>query len=317
MRSFENLNIDPEIVEMAQRYDDMLKTEGLDVHGFRAMYRTIVTEQGVPVPQVATRHIHVPTRHGPTLTRLYSPSQGNARPLIVYMHGGGFMVGDLDCVDIVLHRLSREADVSILSIEYALAPEHQYPFALEQCQDVLTWCTVNHGSLSTTNKIGVAGDSAGGNLAALLAIWARDFTNIDIAWQCMVNPVLDFPDIDNATTGSMVTYANGPVLPTAMMKHFMNQYFTNAEERIRASPALCADLSSLPPAFLAVGEFDPLRDQCVSYANLLNAHGSPAIATVYEGMVHNFIGMVHISKTASAFVDDMVDSAKLSLHSNQ
>ena len=317
MKSVFEPNVDPEIIEMTRRYDDMLKMDGIDLHEFRAMCRAIVAEQGMPVPPVETRHIHVPTRHGPVLTRLYYPSPDRSRPLIVYMHGGGFMVGDLDCVDIALHRISREADVAILSIEYGLAPERRYPVALEQCQDVLVWCTANRDAISKANKIGIAGDSAGGNLAALLAIWSRDVAKIDIAWQCMINPVLNFPGIETATTGSLVTYANGPVLHTAIMKHFMNQYFSNQEERIEASPALCTNLSSLPPAFIAVGEFDPLRDECIAYGDQLTSAGTTAVVKVYERMVHNFIGMVHLSKTASRFVDELVESAKLSLHSSQ
>ena len=307
--------IDPEIATMVRRYDDMLKMEGLDLDGFRATYRAIVEDQGMPVPTVETRHINVPTRHGSVLTRLYSPSSARLLPLIVYMHGGGFMVGDLDCVDIALHRISREADVAILSIDYALAPEHRYPVALQQCKDVLQWAAENQDTLATTGKIGVAGDSSGGNLAALLTFWARDFAKIDIIWQGLINPPLDFPDVECAKEGSLVTYANGPVLHRAIMMHFMDQYFSNGAERIAASPALQDDLSSLPPAFIAVGEFDPLRDQCVAYGKQLAAAGTSATVKVYERMVHNFIGMIHLSKTASGFIDDLVASINTSFGS--
>ena len=305
-------DIDPEITTMVRRYDDMLKMEGLHLEEFRATYRAIVEEQGMPVLEVETRSISVPTRHGPVLTRLYSTSLDKVQPLIVYMHGGGFMVGDLDCVDIALHRISREADVAILSIDYALAPEHRYPVALQQCKDVLQWVAANPETLATAGKIGVAGDSSGGNLAALLAIWARDFAKIDVTWQGLINPVLDFLDVERAKTGSIVTYANGPVLHTAIMKHFMNQYFNGEEERIAASPALQADLSLLPPAFIAVGEFDPLRDQCVDYGKKLTVAGTSVTVKIYEGLVHNFIGMVHLSKTASGFIDDLVASIRTS-----
>ena len=314
MNTLKFSQIDPEIAEIAQRYEDMINQQGLDLEGFRNTYREIITQQGKPSAPVETREFHVPTRHGPVLTRVYSPSPDDTRPLIIYMHGGGFMVGDLDCVDIALHRISREADVTILSIEYALAPEHRYPIAFEQCQDVLTWSSENRNTLQVNDKIGVAGDSAGGNLAALLAIWARDTAKISISWQGLVNPVLDFPGIESDDKESLVIYANGPILNTGIMKYFNSQYFNSNSEKIEASPLLHSDHSSLPVAFIAVGELDPLRDDSIAYGLKLASAGTSSTVKVYEGMVHNFITMTHLSKRAFQLIDDLVASACASLY---
>lgn len=313
MNDSDRVSIDKEIAAFIERFEDEMGQEGQDVSTLRQTYRTLLTEQGKSLSPVETRQIHVPTRHGPVLTRLYSESQ-SIKPLVIYMHGGGFVVGDLDSVDLALHRLCREADVNILSIDYALAPEHKYPVAFEQCQDILEWSSSNLSLLGSQYKIGVAGDSAGGNLAALLAIWARDTAKIDLQWQCLINPVLDFKNVLNPRTKSRIAYTAGPILNAEVMKFFIESYFSSHDDLIAASPSLIDNFSGLPKAFIAVAECDPLRDEALEYGENLQAAGVPVTTKKYKGMTHNFIILTNLSKIARQFIDELIESAREALH---
>ncbi len=171
------------------------------------------------------------------------------------MHGGGFMVGDLESVDRPLHEISRKARIAILSLDYALAPEHSYPIAREQCEDAVRWSSVQQTALGLApGPLGIGGDSAGGNMAALLALHFRDEGNSPIGWQLLINPVLDFPGVEAPHTASHRAFAAGPILNLEVMKSFNAAYFKDEAAKLEASPFSRRDFANLPSAFIAAAE---------------------------------------------------------------
>lgn len=283
---------------------------------FRQWTSELFAKQGEPVHRVDTRYIEIPTRHGAMKAKLYMPEDPNPA-LLVYMHGGGMIVGDIEGLDYPLHRVSHDAGVAVLSLDYALAPEHMYPVALEQCQDALTWAAANRQVLGVGQSLGVAGDSAGGNLTALLALWARDNGRPALRWQGMLNPNPDFISVETMGTESHRLFANGPILTNEVMQFFIQAYFGGGDTeqaKIEASPALRDNLTGLPPAFLGVGEYDPLRDDAVAYGERLSSVGVPATVHVFDGLVHNFVAMTHISKRAEDAVAEFIGAARAALN---
>ena len=218
-------------------------------------------------------------------------------------------VGDLDTLEVPLHAVSRGSGVTILSLDYALAPEHMYPIALEQCQDGLLWADQHRAELGVDGPLGVGGDSAGGNFAALLSQWAVATGGPTLDWQVLINPVLDFPAVEKASTESHRLYGDSPMLSTEAMQVFLASYFESPAAMVEASP-LCTDIdcSALPPAFIAVGECDALHDDSVNYAKKLRAAGVPVQLEVYQGMPHNFMTLTNISGTARRFLKDLTDA---------
>jgi acetyl esterase len=304
--------VDAAVAPLAAHFDTTMSEPGLSVEDMRRRYAGILAEQGAPARPVTVRDLAVPTRHGKMGARLYSP-EAQTPPLLLYMHGGGFMVGDLDSLDVPLHALSHGAGIAILSLDYALAPEHVYPVALEQCQDALLWAAANTRGLGTSDVLALGGDSAGGNLTALLALWARDAGGPAIAWQALINPVLDFVGPEDATTDSHREYARGPILTTEVMTHFNRSYFPDRDAQIAASPLFADDLRTLPPAFIGAAQCDPLRDDSLRYAARLAAACVPVSVRVYPGMVHNFMTMTHVSQVAAGLVDDLITQARIAL----
>ena len=295
---------DPDVIPAMERFGATMMVEGLTIEDWRQRYAGLMAEQGIPTDPVSTRDLTIPTRHGEMKARLYLPAEPSPA-LLVYAHGGGFVVGDLDTLEVPLHAVSRGSGVAILSLDYALAPEHRYPIALEQCQDGLLWADQHRAELGVDGPLGVGGDSAGGNFAALLSQWAVATGGPALEWQVLINPVLDFPAVEKASTESHRLYGDSPMLSTEAMQVFLASYFRSPADTLEASP-LCADIdcSTLPPAFIAVGECDALHEDSVAYAEKLRAAGVPVQLEVYQGMPHNFMTLTKVSGTARRFLQD-------------
>ena len=308
--------VDPELNDPVARFERKMGEPWADIGELRRRYAALLSEQGSPANPVPTRDLKIPTRHGEISARLYLPKHEGRLPLLVYMHGGGFMVGDLESLDVPLHQLSRDARIAILSLDYALAPENRYPLALEQCEDALTWAATHAKDLGAPGRLGVAGDSAGGNFTALLAMRARDAGGPTLSWQAMINPGLDMPGVANRATTSARLYGDGPIVTIDMLKLFMAAYFPSEAATIESSPLLASNLRNLPPAFIAGGQCDPLRDDGVAYAARLAAAGVPVESHVYPGMPHNFMTMTHVSRTARGFLADLAVAAHEALHAS-
>jgi acetyl esterase len=249
---------------------------------------------GPEVARVEDRPIPGP---GPEIpVRIYTPAGSGPFPVLVWFHGGGWVVGNLETADGTARRLTAQAGCLVVSVDYRLAPEARFPAAPEDCYAVAQWVAGNAGSINADpGSIAVGGDSSGGNLAAVVSLMARDRGGPSLAFQLLVYPVTarDF-DTDSYRQ-------NGEVygLTTDAMKWYWDLYLRDDADASdqHASPLLAKDLSGLPPALVITAEFDPLRDEGEAYAQRLQAAGVTAKLSRYDGMIHGFFGM-------PAFIDE-------------
>jgi acetyl esterase len=232
----------------------------------------------------------IPGPAGAIPTRLVRPRAAGAAPLpvLAYFHGGGWCIGDLDTHDAACRQLAAEAGCAVLAVDYRLAPEHPFPAAVDDCFAALRFLAAEGASLGLDpGRIAVGGDSAGGNLAAVTAIAARD-AGIALQGQVLIYPATDF----SVARPSHDDYAEGFLLTRESIAWFSGNYLPEASRRDwRASPILAADLTRLPPAIVIVGDCDPLRDESRDYAEKLRRAGNEATFHLYPGMIHGFFTM--------------------------
>ncbi|MFP3293528.1 MAG: alpha/beta hydrolase, partial [Nitrososphaeria archaeon] len=228
-------------------------------------------------------------RDGEIHARLYRPRSIERPPLVVYYHGGGFVYYSVETHDNICRRLSTLSGAAVMSVDYRLAPEHKFPAAVHDAYDAVVWAGEAAEELGVDpNAIAVAGDSAGGNLAAAVSLMARDAGRGDfIRAQVLIYPVLNMIDM----SPSRFEFGEGYMLEERMDRWFVAQYLADPRDATNpyASPLLAEDLRGLPPALVVTAEYDPLRDQGEIYAHRLRAAGVPATATRYLGMTHGFI----------------------------
>lgn len=221
--------------------------------------------------------------------RVYAPEIAQPLPILVFMHGGGWGVGNLDTNDGLCRYLARKAGCVVVSVEYRLAPEHKFPAALDDVYSVLHWVSENAPGIGgDTSRIGIAGISAGGNLAAAVTLMARDRGGPEIVYQLLIYPVTNISTLD---TSSYQLYGGGEYgLTKAGMSANRDAYLTTPADASQAyvSPLCARDLTRLPPALIITAEFDPLRDEGEAYAVRLQQAGVPASCTRYNGMTHGF-----------------------------
>jgi acetyl esterase len=253
-------------------------------------------------PPEAVAVVRNTTIGGPSVQipiRVYIPREGEILPVLVYFHGGGWVLGELDSVDSLCRSLAKTADCVVVSVDYRLAPEHKFPAAVEDAYSATKWVGDNATVLSCDPKrIAVGGDSAGGNLAAAVSIMARDRSGPRIVCQLLICPVMNF----RFDTASYLDNAEGYWLERDDMKWFWNHYLRDEEDGRNpyASPLLATDLSSLPPAFVITAEFDPLRDEGEAYAARLSECGVPVKLTRYDGMIHDFVNIAELRQGRAA-----------------
>ena len=222
--------------------------------------------------------------------RIYTPEGTGPFPVLSWFHGGGWVLGNLDSADATARHLTVEAGCVVVSVDYRLAPEAKFPVPFDDCYAATEWIAQNAASINADpDKIAVGGDSAGGNLAAAVALKARDQGGPSLALQLLVYPVTarDF------STGSYRQNAEGYSLTTDAMKWFWDHYLSNDADAANpyAAPAAAKDLNGLPPALVITAEFDPLRDEGEAYAQRLRAAGVATTSSRYDGMIHGFFGM--------------------------
>jgi acetyl esterase/lipase len=242
---------------------------------------------GTVAPEVDVTDRPVPGPAGDLKVRVYRPAAAGAattagRPLVVYFHGGGFALGSLDMGNWMCGLVAASVGAVVVSVDYRLAPEHMFPAAVEDCYAALAWAAGSAAELGATGRIGVMGESAGGNLAAVTCLIARDRSGPVISHQALMYPATDM------TTGAPATAdPSAPFLSAAEISAYRRLYLGPDGDPANpwASPLL-ADHSALPPALIQVGEHDPLRDDVVRYAAALRAAGVPVRFTEYVGMPH-------------------------------
>jgi acetyl esterase/lipase len=263
-----------------------------------------------PFPDVAAVVDHrVAVSGGEITVRAYSPDGPGPHPALVYYHGGGWVIGDLYTHDGLCRSITNAARCAVLSVDYRLAPESKYPVAVEDSYAALLWIVSNAERLGIDRRrMAVGGDSAGGNLATVMALMARDRTGPRLALQVLIYPVTDH-DLD---TRSYRENATGYILTREGMRWFWNHYLASEAQGREpyASPLRAASLAGLPPALVITAEYDPLCDEGEAYAARLRDAGVPVTLTRYPGMFHGFVRLTNVLDKARTALDEIASSVQ-------
>lgn len=257
-----------------------------------------------PAEVAEVRELRADGAAGPIPMRLYRPlTAGPARilPALVYFHGGGWVIGDLDTHDSLCRELANASGCAVVSVDYRLAPEHCFPAAVDDCLAATRWVYVNAASLGIDReRIAVGGDSAGGNLAAVVSIAARDAEDLPIRFQLLIYPATD----GRRSAPSHTTNGDGYLLTRDTVRYFHDHYISDPALDLdwRASPLLHPDLSRLPPAMVLTAGFDPLRDEGAQYAQALGKAGNSVSYVCFERQIHGFITMGRVLDEARTAV---------------
>lgn len=256
-----------------------------------------------PMASVVDRTVPGPDGAPEIPIRVYTPEGDGPFPMCVYFHGGGFTIGSVDSHDPVTRRLAYEAGVVVVSVEYRLAPEHRFPAALEDAWAALQWIAAHAEELGCVpGQLAVAGDSAGGNLATVVALHARDAGGPAVVQQLLIYPTTDARPYDG-TYPSIEENAHAPFLPKIAMEWFAEHNQPDGDDW-RASPIL-ADLTGLPPAHIVTAQYDPLRDEGEAYAERLRDAGVPVTVVRYPTMPHVFIQLWGVLPAAKECMSDL------------
>jgi len=261
--------------------------------------RTITSGPVENILEISNRFIPGPTADLPI--RIYRPTVATNAPAIVYFHGGGWVLNFLDIYDASLARLANQSGATIIAVNYQKAPEHPFPIPFDDCYATLLWVVANATNLGIDeNRIGVAGDSAGGNLAAAVALKARD-NDIALSVQILIYPATD----RNFDTASYKENATGYGLSTQAMQWFWDQYLQGShhDENPYAIPMRASSFKALAPAIIITAQYDPLLTDGERYAELLHRDGVPVLYKGYEGMIHGFFTNMAITPTAQQAID--------------
>ena len=256
------------------------------------MEATARARQAEPLPVARVEELRIPGPAGEIRLRLYWPQAAAPMPAIVYYHGGGHVIGSLDTHDFVARNLCSGVGALVASVDYRMGPEHKFPAAVDDSWAALQWVGANAESLGADpNRMGVHGDSAGANLAAVVALLARDAGSPKLRLQSLVYPIADYGLVGD----SYEKYANGyGILTRAAMEWFRDHYLRNSEDvrDWRASPMKAASLSGVAPAIVITAECDVLHDDGQRYADALHRASVPVEYKEFPGMIHAFFGMV-------------------------
>ena len=273
----------------------------------RAAYLALasVAGAGPDLDEVTDRTIPGPAGEIPV--RLYR-NEG-ALGIVVFFHGGGFTIGDLDSHDQICRQLAVQSGATVVSVDYRLAPEHPFPAALDDAWAAVQWADEHRGELGGSDDAGivVCGDSAGGNLSAVVALMARD-TGLELAAQLLVYPLVDQAD----RSPSMTENGSGYILDVETMDWFHECYAADPDDW-RASPGRAPSHAGVAPALVITAEYDPLRDQGATYAAQLAAAGVEVTHSRYDGMVHTFFQLGPLVDAGARAVTEVADAARAAL----
>jgi acetyl esterase len=257
----------------------------------RQQLRTMVTLMDEPAPALPrVEDIRIPGPAGEIPARVYAASTGALRPAVAYFHGGGWVQGDLETHHGLCARLARHAGVLVVAVDYRLAPEHKFPAAVEDCLAAYRWLRVRGRDIGADpGRVAVAGDSAGGNLAAVVSQGAAAGGTPVPTCQVLIYPAVDF----SLETDSHRDLAEGHVIPRDRVRWYMEQYLRNEADKtdVRASPLRAPSLAGQPPALIVTAGFDPLRDEGRAYAARLGQAGVDVVDREYPGQIHAFVSL--------------------------
>ena len=268
-------------------------------------------------PEVALlRELKAPGPAGEIALRLYRPLGSQAEqilPVLVYFHGGGWTIGDLDSHDTLCRELANGSGCAVVSVDYRMGPEHRFPAAVDDALAATRWVHASASSLGLdADRLAVGGDSAGGNLAAVVALAARDAGDLPIAFQLLIYPATDM----RRGAPSHTTNGEGYLLTRDTVTYFHDHYIDDPRHDLdwRASPLLHTDLSRLPPGLVVTAGYDPLRDEGLQYAQALTQAGTKATLVCFERQIHGFITMGKVLDEANVAVSVCASQLRLALH---
>jgi len=274
----------------------------LPVAEARQALRTLFSTGGPePVHRVEDRQIPGPA--GGLPVRIYTPAGKGPLPVLVYFHGGGWVLGDLESHDSTCRTLANAAGCIVMAVDYRLAPEHKFPAAPEDCYAATKWVVLNAASFAgDPTRVAVGGDSAGGNLTAAVALMAADRGAPTLAYQLLIYPVTNYA----FDTPSYKENADGYLLTRDAMQWFWSHYLASENDgrNAYASPMRARDCRRVPPALVITAEFDPLRDEGEAYAARLREAGVPVEVKRYNGMIHGFFSLGHVLEQGKKAVVD-------------
>ena len=281
----------------------------------RQMFRETRPASTPPAPQIgAVRDVLTEGAQAIPL-RVYRPpgvSDSRRLPVLVYFHGGGWVIGDLETHDVLCRQLTAEAGVSVIAVDYRLAPEHKFPAAADDAWAATRWIAAHAAELGVdADRLAVGGDSAGGNLAAVVALLAREAGGPRIALQILLYPVTDLV----SESQSYADLADGYMLTRDSMRWFFDHYLETSDQASdwRVSPLRASSLAGLPPALIVTAGFDPLRDEGEAYAHALRAAGVRVDYVCYGGMIHGFVPMGRLIDTGNRAVSHIAASLREAL----
>ncbi|MBM86783.1 MAG: hypothetical protein CMQ41_00230 [Gammaproteobacteria bacterium] len=246
--------------------------------------------RGTPPEPFSIEEIVIPGSDGPILAWIYKPSADSNLPTLIYYHGGGYTIGSLKSHDCVCRGICVEAQCIVISIDYRLAPEHKYPAAVQDAWDAAKWVVEHAHTLSVDPKnIAIGGDSAGGNLTAVVSLLAKAAKNPRFVFQLLIYPCTDM----TCSFESHKKFGEGYRLTNELIDWFYDHYFSQNDDitHWKASPLNAKDFSDLPPAFMISAGYDPLQDENKAYAEKLKNAGVAIKHSHYGGMIHGFLTM--------------------------
>jgi acetyl esterase len=279
---------------------------------FAAMMQ-LVGPKDVPIGKV--QNLTMPGPGGELALRIYTPvaAKSEKLPTLVFFHGGGYVIGDLDTHDGLCRMFANDANMRVIAVDYRLAPEHKFPAAIEDAYAALCWIEAHAADLGVdANHIAVGGDSAGGGLAAAAALTAKEKGAPKIAFQMLLFPVTQI----GSKTKSLHEFAQGYFLELATLEWFYDHYGAASDvdrKDPRMSPLLAKDFAGLPPAYVMLAGFDPLHDEGMAYAEKLRAAGVSVAVADYSDLVHDFIYMQSVLPQAPEAVKAACGALKAAL----
>jgi acetyl esterase len=307
--------LDPELAALLQAappFDpELLATT--PVEEYRAEMKAGILAFG-PSPEVVASVVDttMPGPGGELPLRIYTPEHDAPLGIAVFFHGSGFVICDLDTHDHECRVLANRACVIVVSVDYRLAPEHKFPAAVDDGLAALGWVAEHAQDLGgDPARLALVGDSAGGDIAAVVAQLARDAGGPPVIFQLLVYPVTDL----RTESQSFIDNASGYGLSAEAMRWYVEQYVRTTADILdpRGSPLLAPSLAGLPPAFVAVCEYDPLRDEGKQYAHRMRDAGVDVTLRRYDGAVHGIFQMSRFTKIGARILDDCVDALRAAL----
>lgn len=282
----------------------------VDVARTRAEEMKVLAGDLIEVGSV--RAITIPVDGAEIGARVYAPTGAGPHPIVMFFHGGGWVICSLDTHDNIARAICRDAQAVVVSVDYRMGPEFPFPTAAHDCFAATRWAAGNASTIDgDASRLAVCGDSAGGNLSAVVSQMARDAGGPTLIYAALIYPAVDM----TAKGGSLDDNATGYFLETQGMEWFMTHYLSMGQRGdVLASPLLHPTLSGLPPCFIATCEYDPLRDEGEAYGEALREQGVEAENKRYDGMIHGIANMTGVLDGGRALIADVAARLRAALH---